>query len=197
MTANLNLNTISVAHPVVVLGRDHNGKAHASYFSAIDGHSARKAAERMGMLALQADNDDVRSLMTSIPKGKLFESGKAFVPFVKQALFDKLVTHLSEQDRIRAQSAPEAQGEAPGDNPATEGSPDKSDAESGAKLTVGTLVIAWEGEEQGWWEATIEKVIGNGLYTLRWRDYPEQPRINRTLKHIALPLHQSRADGAE
>lgn len=196
MASNVSLNSISVAHPVVVLGRDHNGKAHASYFSAIDGHSARKAAERMGMLALQADNDDVRSLMTSIPKGKLFESGKAFVPFVKQALFDKLVTHLSDEDKVRAQSAPDTQGEAPGDISATEGSPENGDEENGAKLKVGALVIAWEGEEQGWWEATIEKVIGNGLYTLRWRDYPDQPRVNRTLKHIALPLQQSHADRA-
>lgn len=197
MATNVSLTTISVAHPVVVLGRDHNGKAHASYFSAIDGHSARKAAERMGMLALQADNDDVRSLMASIPKGKLFESGKAFVPFVKQALFDKLVTHLSDEDRVRAQTGPEAQGEVTHETPTTEGSPENGDVGSGARLKVGALVIAWEGEEQGWWEATIEKVIGNGLYTLRWRDYPEQPRVNRTLKHIALPLHQSHSDVAE
>ncbi len=73
----------SLPHPIVVLDRDDSGKAHASYFSAAVGHMARKAADLMGMIALRAHNDHVRSLIRRIPKGKLFGSGKAFVPFVK------------------------------------------------------------------------------------------------------------------
>ncbi|MBX5201029.1 hypothetical protein [Rhizobium sp. NZLR1] len=96
-------NGISLPHPVIVLGRDDNGKAHASFFPATDAQPASRAASLMGMLALPADNDAVRSLLPKLPKGKLFDSGKAFVPFVKQDLYKQIAAHLPEADRAKAE----------------------------------------------------------------------------------------------
>jgi hypothetical protein len=91
---------ISLPHPIIALGRDDRGKAHASYFPATDAHLASKAAGLMGMLALQADTDGVRAFLPNLPKGKLFDSGKAFVPFVKQDLYKEIASHLPDGDRL-------------------------------------------------------------------------------------------------
>jgi len=53
------------------------------------------------------------------------------------------------------------------------------------EIGLGSIVLAHEGPEDGWWEA---EVIGaNGCtFSLRWRDYPTQPTILRKATELAL-----------
>jgi hypothetical protein len=184
---------ISLPHPIIVLGRDDRGKAHASYFPATDAHLASKAAGLMGMLALQADNDRVRAFLPKLPKGKLFDSGKAFVPFVKQDLYKQIASHLSEGDRERAEQIRVA----PTDSVAPSPNHDQSQPakpsplpEDFSKLKVGSLVLATEGPLEGWYEATITEIKPNETVRLKWRDYLDMPSFGRRVDQLAL-LHPS------
>ncbi len=175
---------VSLPHPVIVLGRDDSGKAHASFFPAIDAHSAKQAANLMGMLALKADNDQTRAYLSRLPKGKLFDSGKAFVPFVKQELYQQIAAHLPEEQRLlaeRVRVAPEADpGEAELAAKPTN-LPDDWD-----KLTVGSLVLATDGPFDGWYEATVIAIADDSSLRLRWRDYLDMPAFHRRADQIAL-----------
>lgn len=194
----------SLPQPIVVLGRDDSGKAHASYFSAADGHFAIRAAGLMGMVTLRADNDDIRALMAKIPKGKLFESGKAFVPFVKQDLFKQLADRLPAEDRLRldkprASAANDSRSQSgPGNNgsitaTATPQKPLRL-PEDWSKLKVGNIVLATEGPLEGWFEATITEMKPDSVVRLQWRDYLDQPPFDRKPEQLAL-IHPAYIEG--
>ncbi|NLR98880.1 hypothetical protein HGP17_18845 [Rhizobium sp. P38BS-XIX] len=194
MSASTAAARASLPYPIVLLGRDDSGKAHASYFSATDGHSAKKAAGLMGMVTLRADTDDIRALMAKIPKGKLFDSGKAFVPFVKQALFKQLAAHLPEEERMIADRPRSATSETVVASEANGGgqaqAPVKPSqlAEDWSKLKIGNLVLATEGPMEGWFEATIIEIKSNGALRLKWRDYLDTPPFDRPIAQVAM-LH--------
>ncbi len=183
MTSAAALN-VSLPHPVIVLGRDDNGKAHASYFPAVDSHLASKAANLMGMLSLRADSDQVRAYLPKLPKGKLFDSGKAFVPFVKQDLYREIAAHLPAEERELAERVRVAPV------------PDPAEAEAAArptnmpedwsKLAVGSLVLASEGPLEGWFEATVLAMGEDNSVRLKWRDYLEMPAFDRRVDQVAL-----------
>ncbi len=80
--------------PVIILGRDDNGRPHVSFFPAIDSRAAEKAAELLGMVTLKVEGDELRAFLGRLPQGKLFDSGKAFVPFVKQELYQTIAAYL-------------------------------------------------------------------------------------------------------
>jgi hypothetical protein len=176
---------ISLPHPIIILGRDDNGKAHASFFPATDARPASRAASLMGMLALPADNDAVRSLLPKLPKGKLFDSGKAFVPFVKQDLYKQIAAHLPEGDRAKAEEVRAAPADVSqqGHSAAPTNLPDGWD-----KVVVGSLVLATDDPMEGWFEATVIEVKPDNVLRLQWRHYLDLPPFNRRLEDVAL-LH--------
>ena len=71
------------ATAAVVFGLDDAGKPHASAFTAHDAELAEKAAALMGMRVLRPGTDEQRALAAKLPKGRVFGSGRAFVPFVE------------------------------------------------------------------------------------------------------------------
>lgn len=90
------------APALIVLGRDEADRPHASAFGEADAALARNAAEIMGMYAIPVETDDLRGLAARLPEGRVFASGKAFVPFVKASLFDELLPHLGEEWKKKA-----------------------------------------------------------------------------------------------
>src|SRR5437763_829296 len=54
-----------------------------------------------------------------------------------------------------------------------------------ADIKVGSLVIAEEGLEFGWWHAVVIRVDGD-ILTLKFRDYPKEAAVKRNRKDIAL-----------
>jgi len=180
-------NGISLPHPVIILGRDDNGKAHASFFPAVDARSASRAASLMGMLALPADNDAVRSLLPKLPKGKLFDSGKAFVPFVKQDLYQQIAAHLPKADRAKAEEVRAAPADVSQQGHAATPSNVPGDW---SKILIGSLVLATEDPLEGWFEATVIELKPDNVLRLQWRHYLDLPPFNRRLEDVAL-LHPS------
>ncbi|NKJ96115.1 hypothetical protein GFM14_32135 [Rhizobium leguminosarum bv. viciae] len=178
---------ISLPHPVIILGRDDSGKAHASFFPATDAQPASRAASLMGMFSLRADNDAVRSLLPKLPKGKLFDSGKAFVPFVKQDLYKQIAAHLPEADRVNAETVRAAPADVSQQGHAATPS---NVPEGWDKVIAGSLVLATEDPLEGWFEATVIELKPDSVLRLQWRHYLDLPPFNRRLEDVAL-LHPS------
>ncbi|TBD03085.1 hypothetical protein ELH21_01065 [Rhizobium leguminosarum] len=181
---------ITLPHPVIILGRDDSGKAHASFFPATDAQPASRAASLMGMFSLRADNDAVRSLLPKLPKGKLFDSGKAFVPFVKQDVYNQIAAHLPEADRAKADRAKaETLRVAPADVSQQGHAATPSNVpDDWSKIVVGSLVLATEDPLEGWFEATVIELKPDSVLRLQWRHYLDLPPFNRKLEDVAL-LH--------
>ncbi|WP_438346657.1 hypothetical protein [Methylorubrum populi] len=57
-----------------------------------------------------------------------------------------------------------------------------------AEIGLGSVVLAHEGPDEGWWEAEVIGINGR-VFSLRWRDYPTQPTILRKATELALLPH--------
>ena len=74
----------------MVFGRDNSRKPHASCFDEANAEQAEKAADLMGMHVLRLETAEARELAAKLPQGRIFASGRAFVPFVKAGLYASL-----------------------------------------------------------------------------------------------------------
>lgn len=54
-----------------------------------------------------------------------------------------------------------------------------------SEIGLGSIVLAHEGPDEGWWEAEVIGANGR-VFSLRWRDYPAQPTILRKASELAL-----------
>lgn len=193
------------APAVVLFGLDDRGKAHAAWFAEDHAAAGAAAAEAMGMFALPVEDDAVRALAGQVPQGKIFASGKAFVPFVKASLFDALVMHLPEDQRDRARQPVRVSGKAAGNSYAVaSGAVDGGGSapagtphdlpDDWSKIKVGSVVLASEGREDGWYEADVLEALPGNRFKLRWHDWPDLPKFERTLTEIALLHPQYKLD---
>ncbi|MHC2017700.1 hypothetical protein [Methylobacterium sp. CM6247] len=195
MTINATTSTVTAMPPGVILfGRDERHRPHASRFAAGDKANAERAAGLMGMNVLEISDDTHHSLAAGLPQGRLFESGKAFVPFVKAEVFDRLVAAAGLPD-----VAPpvRASGKATGAPPSSGGG---ASGASGAgapggrfkapadwpEIERGCLVLACEGPQEGWFEAIIMYTKADDAFELQWRDWPDNPLITRHRSELGL-----------
>ena len=161
--------TALAAEPVLVIfGRDEANKAHASWFAAADAELAIKAAGMMGMRVLPANTDEHRAAASKLAAGRIFESGRGFVPFAKEAAY-KALEALDGGYAPPGPSEPEPEVlVAASSVPAT-----------WADLAVGAVVLASPGEDEGWWVAVIVEDRGEGLFVLRWVGFDSEPSFVR------------------
>lgn len=176
----------------IMVGLDDQGKPHASWFAEDDGDAAAVAADLMDMALIGVSNEELVAIAKGLPRGKLFDSGKAFVPFVKRTTYDQLATYLDDDyltaTAARMEAAAAAASAAAEDYAkASKGEVPARQPEDWSKLLVGDLVLARETAEEGWFEAIIIEATDD-RFRLRWRDWPELPTLTRALTDIAL-LH--------
>jgi hypothetical protein len=177
---------------LVVLGIDIDGKPHGSRFEERDAPFVERAAELMGfhVVRIAPDNAELHAIAEALPLGKIFATGRAFVPFVGRSAFDKLATLVEGDITVRA---PRPIGAKPTE---TDGSP-AADAETASPdayealwstVEVGSTVLAAQPSEyDGWWESIVVAVDGDDL-TLRWRDEPNEKPFRVSRRNVAL-LH--------
>jgi hypothetical protein len=134
-----------------------------------------KAAKAMNLVVCKAEGDTLSELAKRLQLGRLYATGRAFVPPVRRGLYDKLI----EQLRLAGQQVP-SEPDASTDNQPAPGLPATWD-----DIAVGHLVIAHEGKGDGWWEAMVLARDGDML-TLKWRDYPDHPSLVRHAGSVAL-----------
>ena len=172
--------TNGTAPDLIVLGRDEAGKPRAARFPAGHDNLVAKAAKAMNLTVCTAVGEDVAELAKKLPSGRLYSTGRGFVPAVGQSLYGKIV----EQLRLAGQSVPveaeQPNGEQSGTAQAAPALPANWD-----DIAVGHLVIAYDSVNYGWWEAIVLARDGDML-SLKWRDYPEQANVRRHAGSVAL-----------
>ncbi len=53
-------------------------------------------------------------------------------------------------------------------------------------VVVGSVVLASDAKDEGWWEAVVLALEGGNMLRLRWRDYPEYDQFNRLITRVGL-----------
>jgi hypothetical protein len=168
---------------LVVFGLDGAGRPRASAFSQSEADLATKAAGLMAMQVLRIDGDEQQTLAAKLPRGRVFASGRAFVPFVKVGLYEALTALAGVSATSPAPKAEPASAPPPSPPIATTKAtlaPDTWD-----DIGVGSIVLATEGPQEGWWESIVLRAE-NDVFILRWRDWPRLPTFTRRTWQIGL-----------
>jgi hypothetical protein len=160
---------------LIVLGRDEAGKPRAARFPADQASLVAKAAKAMNLAVCKADGDALTELAKKLQTGRLYATGRAFVPPVGRSLYGKLI----EQLNLAGQPVPGETDQTA--DLAAPGLPTTWD-----DIAIGHLVLAQEeGAKQGWWEAIVQARDGDML-RLKWRDWPGYPNVTRHAGSVAL-----------
>ena len=193
----------SAPMPLAVWGRDEGGKPHASVFGPADAALAERAAGLMGLRVLRLETDEHRALGAKLAAGRVFESGRAFVPFVKGALFqqlDAVAEAFTPPRPAEAEVPAAAPRKAKGGRPAraaANAAPSDEDVASGPAtppadrdaIGVGHRVLAAEeNAPEIWYLAEVTALKGPALLQLVWvgEQYAAEPPIVRHREHLAL-----------
>lgn len=167
---------------VIVLGLDENGKSKAARFVVDQLAPASEAARSLGLQIHEAGTPELAALAKKLPAGRLYARGKAFVPFIKRDLFDKL------NDALGGSVATGAEASAEPDGPPLPRSWDE--------LTTGHVVLVDAGPDDGWWASVVIERKEDVL-TLRWRDFPKYKPFQEHIAKVALvnpgPLEMNQA----
>ena len=173
-----------------ILGRDDTNKPHAAWFTADQVEAAEKAAALMGMhLVTVGDDPAFIDSIAGLPRGKLFASGKAFCPFVAAATFEKLLPlapAAGEPKKLRIVASAAAAGEDMSKPPAAPVKGAVDLPKDWTAIKVGSVVLASETKEEGWFEAKVTEAKPNDVFLLQWLDYPDYEPFVRHRERLAL-----------
>jgi len=156
-----------------VLGYDDQQKPRGARFVDANASLVTKAAELMELNVYEAADGELADLVKKLPVGRLYSTGKGFVPNIRQTLYSQIIAAL-------AITPSAARGKAEDLPTVASGLPKTWD-----EIGSGHLVIAQETLENGWWEAICVRRDGDML-TLRFRDYPKLPKFARHKTAVAL-----------
>lgn len=177
----------------LILGRDNNDRPHAAWFMHGQLEQAEPAAALMGMHFIDVgENEDLAAIATKLPKGKLFDSGKAFVPFIGGATFDKLLPFApaaaAEHKEPKPKAPKPSKASTAADDPAQPPAPTPGIdlPKDWSAIKVGSVVLASESKEDGWWEANVVEAKPNDVFILSWADYPDLEPFVRHRERLAL-----------
>lgn len=158
---------------IILFGKDESGKAHASWFGEADAKLAERAAGLMGYSVLRVNAPDARAL--ELPQGRIFASGKGFVPFAKMAAYEALQAFPGA---FAPPPPPEPQPEPP---LAVTDMPQRWE-----DLQVGSLVLATTAPGDGWYEAIVAEARGDAIFVLRWQGWADHDPFVRRADGLAL-----------
>src|SRR4051812_36460893 len=144
--------------PLFVVGLDLENKPRGGRFDRVDDRIVSVALD-LGLAAVIKASTEFGQVAQKLPAGRLYASGKAFIPAIKEALLTELMTVLRKpgdsSEAYRLENRPKKDGEEPAarcKSPITSGLPRSWD-----EVDVGHMVLAHEGYEDGWWEAVVIK----------------------------------------
>ena len=162
------------APDLIVLGRDEAGKPRAARFPASQSSLVAKGAKAMNLTVCTAEGAALAELAKKLPSGRLYATGRGFVPSVGRNLYVKIVEQLNLTGQLVAGEIDDSDEQPAPGLPAT-----------WDDIAVGHLVIAHDSANAGWWEAIVLARDGDML-TLKWRDYPHQANAVRHAGAVAL-----------
>ncbi len=165
---------------VVLFGRDDAGRPRAAWFDVSEAKLAAHAAEVMNLRVVQLADDEQRTFADQFTHGRLFGSGRAFIPYIRRELFPHLLelAVCSRGSRRHGLGACRRGWPAHGDARAGTGKafPRDDGRRSAARsarpfvghklprdrdeIGLGSIVLAHEGPDEGWWEAEVIGING-------------------------------------
>jgi hypothetical protein len=166
----------TASNPVlVVLGYGDRQTPQGARFDRADRDLVAKAADLMGLNLYEATSPEAIAAAENLPAGRLYATGRGFVPNIRGALYSQVLAALT------AGPNPPAPAQFGKDGlPPARGLPRTWD-----EVGPGHLVIAQESHANGWWEAIVLARQGD-MFTIRFRDYPKLPNYIRHSSSIAL-----------
>jgi len=174
-----------------VFGKDENGQARGARFLEAKSE-IELAAKDLGLQIVKSPVGAFAELAMKLPLGRMYASGKAFIPNIRADLHAKLLN--SEKSSLQAADAAEV-GIVPESLDNLEGIPDKEPypplptypalAQDWQNIDIDHLVLLHGGATVGWWEAVVVQRQQN-ILTLRLRDYPQQGLFLRHRFAVAL-----------
>ena len=171
----------------VVLGTGTDGKAHASRFEPRDQQFVSRAAALMGfhVISVSPESEELHGIAAALPLGKIFATGRAFVPFVSRAAYEKLAPLVEGGIGNAKPAMPTPMPNKPAAKPDAEAA-SCADALWG-KIGVGSIVLAEQPElyGPGWWEGVVVGVKGDKL-TIRWVDDATEEPLRVARRNVAL-----------
>ena len=177
---------------LVIFGLDDQKKPHGSAFLVSESDLVQKAAALMGMKCFQPRSEEERALVAELPRGRIFASGKAFVPFVASGVFERLRAfadaaatspHEPNKSERPAPVSPDNVVLASADDTARSQAPHDDDTD----LTPGKILLASdEGQDAGFYEAVVVRIEGQTLH-LRWLGWPKLPIFLRKRSQTTSP----------
>ena len=173
---------IEKSEPLFIVGLDDKAKARGGRFTEVDDRVVNTALD-MKLVAVIRASSAFAAAAQKLPAGRLYASGKWFIPNIKEALHDELFAILrtpgdsSEALQVRRTETSDAIKCV---SPITAGLP-----RDWEEIEVGHLVLAHAGYEDGWWESIVVSRV-DSILTLRYRDAPKVPAFQRHLSTVAL-----------
>jgi hypothetical protein len=173
-----------------VFGLDENGKPRGARFSEARDEIVN-AALNMGCWVVHRAPEEFGPHGMKLPVGRLYASGRAFIPNIRRALYHKLVATKGDSGK-RLQTEGDSETDSPSSpydsassevrcvSPVTSGLPRYWD-----DIGVGHMVLVHQSAEDGWWEAVVIQRESE-ILTLRFRDYPRLPTLVRHISAVAL-----------
>lgn len=175
--------------PLFVFGLDETGKPRGARFAEAKDDIVSAAMDMKCHVVLDPPAAFIEVGM-KLPMGRIYASGKAFVPPIKKALYDQLIE--AEKQRQRDEKAQFAATE--NANSATSSPPVAINADrpkTWDDVEVGHLVLIHESPADGWWEAVVIE-REDDVMTLKLRDYPKLGTFTRHRTTLAL-IHPASA----
>ncbi len=166
-----------------IVGMDDKGKPRGARFAQVDDRVVSAGLD-LNLGAVINASTAFADAAKKLPMGRLYASGKAFIPDIKQVLHDELMAILRRpgdtSEAYRLERPKSANDEVRCKSPITSGLPRTWD-----EIDSGHLVLAHAGYEDGWWEAICIK-REDDILTLRYRDAPKLPVFQRHAGTVAL-----------
>jgi len=170
-----------MADKFFVFGIDSAGKPRGARFADFNDRALKFALE-IGMVGVHPASPTFTEQAMKLPPGRLYASGKAFIPNIRRDVVKELNAILSSAGETSQQhrSSPptERANDSPSELPIASGLPRSWDS-----IEVGQVVLAEEdGINEGYWACLVVKREGDVL-TLRLRDFPKQRQ--QYVRHVA------------
>jgi hypothetical protein len=176
---------------LIVMGLDDTRKPHASTFDEESAELATKAAGLMGMRVVPLVTAELQALAAKLPRGRVFASGRAFVPFARAGLYQSIVAAAAGLPAkgpklacTASAGSPEGHGGAEGGSGGGRMAQVKLPGGWG-DIGVGSVVLATTGPDEGWYEAEVIEILDD-VMKLRWCSWPDDPVIARRFSQVGL-----------
>lgn len=155
---------------LVVIDADSNGPARGASFDPAAKEAVSKALEGTTARIFEVDQPKLNQVDPDFPEGKLAATGKPTLTPIKRATFDRLVALATPVPVPPPPVVPAAP------------------VDPWAAIKVGSVVLASDARDDGWWEAVVVKLEQNGAtLRLKWRDFPDLGEFTKPLTRVGLP----------